>query len=70
MSLEWKRDPMLDTWEATAPEGTYLCTRTAFDEAVLRLDGVELRRSASDGSNAPNRAFAEEHHAKLRRERP
>jgi hypothetical protein len=65
MALEWKRDPLLDTWEATAPEGKYLCVRTHLDVAVLYLDGQELRRSASDGSSEPNRRFAEKHHATL-----
>lgn len=63
--MEWKRDPILDTWEAQAPEGRYFCMRTHADVAVLYLNGKELRRSASDGCHTHNMEFAEKRSASL-----
>jgi hypothetical protein len=64
--LDWKRDPLLDSYTAEVPEGTYVCTRNWLDVAVLYFNGEQLRRSGSDGSHTENLKFAEEHLRALR----
>ena len=66
--MEWKRDPILDTYTLEVPEGIYCAMRTWADVAVLYFNNTELRRSASDGSHEKNRAFAEAHLKALREE--
>lgn len=58
-NLIWKRDAVMDTYEATSGDHKFLCVRTAFDVAVLYHNDVEVRRNASDGSHRNNREFAE-----------
>lgn len=60
--LEWERDGPNDTWTGKAPGVEYLCMRTWADVAVLYCNGVELRRSGSDGGHSINREHAEAHY--------
>lgn len=58
-NLVWERDPILDTYTAKADIHTFFSMRTWVDVAVLYHNGVEIRRSGSDGSHKNNIAFAE-----------
>jgi hypothetical protein len=59
--LKWKRNAMLDTWEATEGDHTYVCTRTWSDAAVLLHNDREIRRSGSDLGHEQNKIVAQEH---------
>ena len=60
--LVWKRDPLLDTYEAKTDKGTYTCMRTYADVAKLWFNGEVIRSSPSDGGHTNNIKFAEEHY--------
>ena len=64
-NLVWKRDPILDTYSSETLGHTFISMRTWCDVAVLYHNGIEIRRSASDGSHKNNISFANDVFAKL-----
>jgi hypothetical protein len=58
-NLIWKRDAILDTYTSEAAGHRFFSMRTWIDVAVLYHNGIEIRRSGSDGSHKNNIAFAE-----------
>ena len=58
--LVWERDPILDTYTTKVGDNVFISMRTWCDVAVLYKDGVEIRRSPSDGSHLKNIKYVEE----------
>lgn len=60
-TLEWNRDPMLDTMVAVASHGTYKLVRTYSDASKLYYNGHLL--DSDTGTHQRMMARALEHHA-------